>query len=122
MFGENSTTRLTDVTDGTSNTIAFGERTLEVYNGRCSGWAFRGWVQVGVDPSYGLNIWYYASRNPPQLPVGTSGSWQYAGSLHPGGANFCFADGSVHFIPQATGTTVLARLSAMADGTVVTLP
>jgi prepilin-type processing-associated H-X9-DG protein len=54
--------------------------------------------------------------------VGTSGSWSYAGSLHPGGANFCFADGSVHFIAQQTSTTILNRLAAMADGSTVTLP
>jgi prepilin-type N-terminal cleavage/methylation domain-containing protein/prepilin-type processing-associated H-X9-DG protein len=119
MFGENSATRFSAVRDGLSNTIAFGEQTLTVYNGRCTGWAFRGWVQVGVNPEQGINIWYFDGVS---YPVGTSGSWSYAGSLHPGGANFCFADGSVHFITQATSTTVLGALSAMADGTIVSLP
>jgi prepilin-type N-terminal cleavage/methylation domain-containing protein len=44
MFGENSSTRLTDVTDGTSQTIMLAEATLEVYNGRCTPWGYRGWV------------------------------------------------------------------------------
>jgi prepilin-type N-terminal cleavage/methylation domain-containing protein/prepilin-type processing-associated H-X9-DG protein len=122
MFGENSTTTIGMVADGLSNTIAFGEQTLNVYNGRCTGWAFRGWVQVGVNPQEGINIWYYASANPPQQPIGKSGSWSYAGSLHPGGANFCFADGSVHFIGQETSTTLLGQLSSMADGVAVNVP
>src|SRR5262249_43934161 len=33
MFGENSTTRLTDVADGTSNTLMMGEQTLGLFNG-----------------------------------------------------------------------------------------
>ncbi len=119
MFGEDSTTRIADITDGTSNTIAFGEQTFDVYNGRCTGWAFRGWVQVGVNPGNGINIWYLGGTS---LPFGTSGSWSYLGSLHTGGANVCLADGSVHFLTQTTSTTVLEQLSAMADGTVVELP
>jgi hypothetical protein len=50
MFGENSTTKITDVKDGTSNTFMIGETTLEVYNGRTASWGYRGWVMTGADP------------------------------------------------------------------------
>jgi prepilin-type processing-associated H-X9-DG protein len=119
MFGENSTTRHNDVTDGTGNTIAFAEQTLTTFNGRCSGWAFRGWVQMGIDPSQGINIWNLDGQT---FPVGTSGNWAYAGSLHTSGANFCFADGSVRFLLDSTSTTLLESLSAMADRTGATPP
>jgi prepilin-type N-terminal cleavage/methylation domain-containing protein/prepilin-type processing-associated H-X9-DG protein len=120
MFGENSNTRLTDVSDGLSNTIAIGEQTLNVYNGTCTAWAYRGWVQVGVNPAEGINVWELSWTPPAQ--VGRSASWSFAGSLHPGGANFGFADGSVHFLSENTSVTLLNRLSAMADGQVAEIP
>jgi len=120
MFGENSTTRLTDVGDGLSNTLAFGETTLEVYNGRTASWGYRGWVMTGVDPRYGINNWDFAPVAPPRY--GRLGSWGRAGSLHPGGANFCLGDGSVRFLGENTNVTLLTRLGYMADGSVVSVP
>jgi prepilin-type N-terminal cleavage/methylation domain-containing protein/prepilin-type processing-associated H-X9-DG protein len=122
LFGENSTTRMADVRDGLSNTLAVAESTLDVYNGRCSAWGYRGWVMVGIDVgTYGINNWTY----PPVLAnprVGQLGSWAYAGSLHPGGANFLLADGAVRFIPENTSNVVLRNLAMMADGNPVEVP
>jgi prepilin-type N-terminal cleavage/methylation domain-containing protein/prepilin-type processing-associated H-X9-DG protein len=123
MFGENSSTRISDVKDGTSNTLAFGETTLAVYNGRTSSWGYRAWVMTGVDPQHGINDWSYTSLTGPIPPVyGRLGSWGRAGSMHPGGANFCLADGSVRFLSENTDTTLLIRLGYMADGYSVTVP
>jgi len=120
MFGENSTARLSDVTDGTSSTFAFGETTLEVYNGRTASWGYRGWVMTGVDLRYGINNWDFSPVAPPVY--GRLGSWGRAGSLHAGGANFCLADGSVRFVSETTNVTLLTRLGYMADGNVVSVP
>jgi prepilin-type N-terminal cleavage/methylation domain-containing protein/prepilin-type processing-associated H-X9-DG protein len=121
MFGENSTTRVADVLDGTSNTIALGETTLDVHNGRTASWGYRGWVMTGIDLRYGINDWSYSV--PDYVPqVGRLGSWGRAGSLHADGANFCFADGSVRFLHQDTNLTTLTRLGYMADGNPVVLP
>jgi len=120
MFGENSTTRFADVTDGTSNTIAFGETTLDVYNGRTASWGYRGWVMTGIDLRDGINDWSFGGFIVP-VP-GQLGSWGRAGSLHPNGAQFCLGDGSVRFIRQDTSLTTLTQLGYMADGSTPTLP
>ena len=123
MFGENSTTTAAQVSDGLSNTIAAGETTLDNANGRCPAWAYRGWVQVGVDPGQGINVWasnWTDPPNPGRAPPqpGRVGSWSWAGSHHPGGCNFVFADGSVQFINEDTPLPVMERLAVMADGNV----
>jgi len=73
MFGENSTTRVTDVTDGTSTTAAMTERTYSVQNGTCSAWSYRAWVMTGIDLSWnsyntGINTWEYVYTNPSPPP------------------------------------------------------
>ncbi|SIO32370.1 prepilin-type N-terminal cleavage/methylation domain-containing protein/prepilin-type processing-associated H-X9-DG domain-containing protein [Singulisphaera sp. GP187] len=118
MFGENSNTTIAAVRDGTSNTIAMMEKTFDVYNGDASAWAFRGWVETGVDPSLGINRWQYPGYPTTRL-VGRLGSWAWGGSLHPGGANALRGDGSVVFLKETTDIVVLTKLSLMADGGVV---
>jgi prepilin-type N-terminal cleavage/methylation domain-containing protein/prepilin-type processing-associated H-X9-DG protein len=116
MFGENSTTRVASVIDGLSNTIAMAETTYDVYNGTCPAWAYRGWVQTGIDPSAGINDWTY-----PTAPTvyGRLGSWGRMGSLHTGGANALLGDGSVRFFSDGTDRTTLHKLSTMAGGEVI---
>ena len=58
MFGDKSTTKFVEVTDGLSNTFMIGETVHEVHNGSAPAWGYRGWVMTGVDPqSPGINIW-----------------------------------------------------------------
>jgi prepilin-type N-terminal cleavage/methylation domain-containing protein/prepilin-type processing-associated H-X9-DG protein len=130
MFGENSKTRLTDVKDGTSNTLMIGEHTLELFNGVTSGWSYAGWVSVGIDPvgswnvtfpPTGLNVWNYNNHTSPlNKKPGRRASWYNAASLHPGGVNFAFGDGSVKYLPQTIDIPNLTRLSRMEDGEPVT--
>lgn len=129
VFGENSTTRISDVTDGTSNTLAMGERTLNTFNGAYAtgSWAYRASLQVGIDPvgaynvtypAQGLNIWNY-NNNAASNIRGTRASWYVASSLHTGGVNFVYADGSVHFISETIDIPSLTYLCRMADGMVI---
>jgi prepilin-type processing-associated H-X9-DG protein len=132
MFGENSTSRPRDVTDGMSNTIAMGETTLECANGTTPAWAYRGWVQVGVDPAPamhagGINVWTSPWTNPPDptrppAKPGKIGSWSWPGSLHPGGCNFLLGDGAVRFIAEGTPNATMSALAAMGDGQIFNLP
>jgi prepilin-type N-terminal cleavage/methylation domain-containing protein/prepilin-type processing-associated H-X9-DG protein len=129
MFGENSRTRVIDVRDGTSNTLAMSEHTLTTYNGQTPAWAYAGWTSVGIDPvgswnttfpAQGLNIWNYNNNAPPNNKYGQRASWYHAASYHPGGVNFLFGDGSVHFLSETIDVPSLTYLSRMADG--MTIP
>ena len=86
-------------------------------------------MSVGIDPvgawnvtypAQGLNVWNYNNNTSALNNVrGRRASWYNASSLHTGGVNFVFADGSVRFIPQTIDIPNLTRLSRMADGEVI---
>lgn len=107
MFSTNTSSGLADVTDGTSNTVAVNETVHNVIDGDCAAWGFRGWVMTGVDISRGINqwdwpvlgSWYTGDRT---VRKGQLFSWGLAGSLHPGGAHTCLADGSIRFLSEDT--------------------
>jgi prepilin-type N-terminal cleavage/methylation domain-containing protein/prepilin-type processing-associated H-X9-DG protein len=129
MFGENSTTSVERIIDGSSNTLAMGEQTLSLYNGVTTAWAYAAWVSVGIDPvgnwnttypAKGLNIWNYNNNtSPPNNTPGQRASWYNAASLHDNGCNFLYGDGSVHFITQSIDIPSLTNLCTIADGQVI---
>jgi prepilin-type N-terminal cleavage/methylation domain-containing protein len=121
IFGENSTTRFADITDGTSNTLAMMERTFSNTSIPWIGaWAFRHYYNHGIDPvpnaghyGYGgINVW---GSN----PFGTSSLAVAAGSYHPGGVNAVVADGSVRFINESISPTTILNACTISDGLVV---
>ncbi len=119
----NTLTRLTDITDGTSNTIMSAEDAgrpqlwlagKQVPDGFAGGaaWASRG---------NGISIYGSSpdgtTRPGPCAMNCTNDHAVY--SFHPGGANFLFADGSVHFLKASLDIRVFARLITRAGGEVV---
>ncbi|MEW4561775.1 DUF1559 domain-containing protein [Bremerella sp. JC770] len=118
MFNQNSKVAFRDVVDGTSNTILFGERHGMEINGTqyAAGiWAgpklrTRPDTAIGRGPSSSTD--YYNAIN-------GENNWGLAHSLHPGGANFGFVDGSVHFIPETVNLETYQYLIERGDGQVV---
>ena len=124
LFGQNSSAKMGDVTDGTSNVTAFVETTLLTGNGGSNAWGYRGWVMNGVSlygtgPN-GLNQWQapasWSTWYTAGPIVGKVITWGNAGSLHPGGCNVVMADGSTHFISESTDLLTQKYLGFIADG------
>lgn len=93
LYGR-SGTRIRDISDGTSNTFALGERTvLSAHANDPAKWP--SWCGPG-----GLGIGSTVSSSV-SGPLNHPTSIHTFSSHHSSGANFCFADGSVRFISDS---------------------
>ena len=105
-----------DFGDGLSNTFLVGERRSRatVQGGSIGGDDM--WPGVGND---GNDIG--GSCNPACCLLNVPGPFadDAFSSLHPGGALFVFADGSVHFISENINRTTYANLAGIRDGNVI---
>ena len=138
----NSAVRIADVTDGTSSTLVVGERPPSwdlVF-----GWWYAGAGQLdlagnipnsgSLDVTLGTAEINLRTVEIPEMNACQSGPFTFQSgtidnpcdqfhfwSLHSGGSNFLFADGSVHFLTY-DAASILPALSTRAGGEVVAVP
>jgi prepilin-type processing-associated H-X9-DG protein len=120
----NSSVKISDITDGTSNTLLAGERYSKdpaVPDSDLSDW--RGWAWTNYNSGgdhLGDTNW---PINSPASTIGLNSRKTNFGSGHTGGANFVLCDGSVRFLTQTSTASLVnfQRLSVRNDGQPVTL-
>jgi len=124
MFYRNSTTRIADLTDGTSSTLAVGERHYQLGpttwvgvlpgagHAAPVGSPFGGQVNVAANFVLGHSG---ESFGGPAAP----GEANNFGSRHTGGTNFVFADGHVRFLGRGVDYTTYKALSTRAGNETV---
>ena len=121
MFGPSSFSKMRDLKDGTSNTVAIAETTLDVDDGETQSWACSSHVGFGINfaASRGINNFRCCSwRTPPnaQYQYGRNGEWGEPGSLHQGGIQVAMGDGAVRFISENIDDGTRTNLARISDG------
>lgn len=109
--------RLKMVTDGTSNTFMVGENVVSVDFHSAAYFSDGDWATAGIPLNYlplNLSVDDFKDGN-------ISKSVRGFKSLHPGGAQFVMADGSVHFIQEDIDTATYRGLATRDSQEVVSL-
>ncbi len=131
VFFRNSRVGLRDITDGSSLTMMAGERSRTISDAT--------WVGVipsaefctkptrdyeECRPSYAM-VLAHTGPTPPGgywwvvVPNSKAAAADNFWSLHPGGCNFVFCDGSVRFLKETIAARVFSSLSTRAGGEVI---
>jgi prepilin-type processing-associated H-X9-DG protein len=127
LFFRNHSINIAQILDGTSQTFAAGERSQNLSRAIWAGAITNAAVplvalqaEAGLDPEGGgaLVLSHTGEGHGPNSPSGLAHGDQYW-SLHPGGANFLFADGSVRFIKELIIFKIFQALATRAGGEVL---
>ena len=122
--------RLASITDGTSNTIMVGEVLMDCTSHTSGWWNFDGGGNAHASTSAPLNTMTTCARNQQEAidrgylnpQCWQKNNWNYSWgfrSKHPTGAQFAFADGSVHFLNQTIDYATYQYMGSRNDGKVV---
>jgi hypothetical protein len=102
-YDTDSHTKMVAITDGTSQTIAFGE--------------WLGGTDTGARDFVGT--WMGGGGMPSAWGLASPSQWYMFSGKHIGVVQFVFCDGSVHGIPRNSSTSMFIYASAIADGQVI---
>ncbi|MEM8945901.1 MAG: DUF1559 domain-containing protein [Planctomycetota bacterium] len=134
VFYPFETVEMREITDGTSQTLAIGERTYSLrgfFNGAhysggrpWEGGTTRVCSHAAKNMRWGITTpeqtgWYVqAEQHPPNANKVVTFNDLFFGSEHPGGAHFAYADGSVHFLNDDISLTLIRNLATRNGGEV----
>ncbi|MBI1247558.1 DUF1559 domain-containing protein [bacterium] len=122
--------KFSEITDGLSNTLLFGEvgQSQGVTVQQNNSYSFPVWIGCNNDGTWSHKDWgtggcmrVAGPSYPMNIRVGSQSDMTF-GSFHPGGAQFVFADGGVHFISENVNTLLYGYLANRHDGNVTQLP
>ena len=127
VHGARYVRRLADFTDGTSNSIVAGEKSLPPDRHGADGGDNERWQNSGWDED---NLrWHFVPvpdalapsltgfcQTPPSPKTGGNLWRRMFGSSHPGGINVVLGDGSVRFIKDSVNASTFRRLAVIDDG------
>ncbi|QDU57218.1 Fimbrial protein precursor [Aeoliella mucimassa] len=122
VFFPYGTVKIREITDGTSQTLAMGERTYQLrtyFHGAFYSGAPGAFTKVCSHGSknirYGIvtpqDVGYYVANETGDTPKTVLFNDLFFGSEHPGGAQFAYADGSVSLIEKEIDLGVLRNLA-----------
>ncbi len=120
------------VSDGSSNTFMFGEKSASAKNyttvsgdGHAVWWENNGYIEASGHATmreitrFGLVA---DNDSNPNLPVNSATGFRqdtWFGSAHPGTTNFVLGDGSTHAVSNDVGWVVMNQVGQRSDGSVV---
>ncbi len=129
VFFRNSRIGIRDITDGSSTTLMAGERSRNLADATWVGviptarvCTNPSWKNPDCEPANVMVLGHTGpSPNrgwvdvPNYKAAGSDDFW----SLHPGGCNFLFCDGSVRFVKETVNPKIFSSLSSRAGGEVI---
>lgn len=133
IYCRNMQCKITDITDGTSNTISFSEfnnkddlfDTNPNIDDYLNGWGWAGFGGVG-DVLFGTSgpVNFRIPANFDSLPAATQQTmynWRInaVGSMHGGGVNAAMTDGSVRFVSDQVSATTWQAMGSKQGGEVL---